>query len=265
MKLKIAVAAAGLAGVFAGGAHAEGMEDVSFVARVGPVIGLYQNDSAINISVEQSSNPDQVPNGTFLGSFPSDDSWESAVGLQAGISAGMGNFYGDFAIEYLKVDSDAVDNRTDILLTAGYLFGDHWQGFAGYRMGMQGDSAFNDDLWDESGFFVGAGVGGLEVGALTLGLSGAYNFSKVDTGGGDLDYDGISVKLSGSLTSFPQHSLQLRFQTFDLEDVTAITSDVDGDGVADDGTEDGQPDLFRVNAELSESYLMLSYIYTFAF
>jgi hypothetical protein len=253
MKLKIAVAAGLLAGTFSVGAQAQ---DMSFVARVAPTVGLYQLDSSATFTLEQSSNPDEVPNGTSV-SGGSDDSWENAVGIQTGLSAAMGNFFGDIAIDYLKVDDDAVDNRTDILLTVGYLIGDHWQAFGGYRRGMQGDSAFNDDTFDESGFFVGGGIGGIAMGSFVVGASAAYNFSKVDAGADDLDYDGISLKVSGSLASMPQHSLQLRYQTFELEDVSET--------FADDFTGDGQLDTVRADIELSENFLTLSYVYSFGF
>ncbi|MEQ1439441.1 hypothetical protein AAG565_08760 [Fontimonas sp. SYSU GA230001] len=219
---------------------------MTFSARVGPTVGLYQVDSTAtvtNLSTGESATG------------RSDDAWESAFGLQAGFGGGMGNFFGDIAIEYLDVNSDAVDKRTDVLLTGGYLIGQHWSAFAGYRRGMQGDSAFNDDNFDESGFFVGAGIGGVEMGPVLFGASAAYNFSKVDNfvPGEKFDYQGISLKVSAAPKSMPQHSLQLRYQRFNGDG--SPNFDLDGDGVDD----------ININFDLTESYVQLTYAYAFVF
>jgi len=245
MKLAVA-AAAGLLCV-SGAAQAQ---DVVFSPRIGPTIGSYQNDSSFRIS---------DLSGTQSAVVESDDSWELAYGLQAGFSLAFSDFFGDVAIEYLAVDSDADLDRTDVLLTAGYLIGRHWSAFAGYRMGMQGDGAFDDETFKESGFFVGGGVGGIEAGPLLLGASLAYNFSQAEDfpfQGDEFDYQGVSLKGSLSLQSMPQHSLQLRFQRFTGDDQPGTPIDLDGDGLADATLDD---------IELTESYVQLTYVYAFAF
>lgn len=244
MKLAVA-AAAGLLCV-SGAAQAQ---DVVFSPRIGPTLGMYQIDSTLTISDASS--------GEVLASGRSDDSWELSYGLQTGFSLAYWDFFGDVAIEYLKVESDAVDQRTDVLLTLGYLIGRHWSAFAGYRRGMQGDSAFNDDNFSEAGGFLGAGVGGLEAGPLLLGASFAYNLSEVDDflPQGKFDYDGFSLKFSMSPASMPQHSLQLRYQRF-TGDESNKPVDLDGDGTAD---------VVIDNVELTESYVQATYSYAFAF
>lgn len=256
MRIALVAAAAGLLGV-AGTAHAEGM---NFVARVGPTLGMYQNDSSFTIVT--TATADGGVNGS--NTFSSDDSWELAYGLQAGFNASISNFFGDVAIEYLAVDSDADLDRTDVLLTAGYLIGQHWSAFAGYRMGMQGDGAFDDETFKETGFFLGGGVGGIEMGSLLFGSSLAYNLSKAEDfpfPGDEFDYGGLSLKLSLSPKSMPQHSLQLRYQRFtgdESPNTLVAVGDANGDGTND--TE------FRVrDVELTESYVQLTYSYAFAF
>ncbi|MEC9361582.1 MAG: hypothetical protein ACPHN2_03470 [Sinimarinibacterium flocculans] len=245
MKLKIAVAA-GLLAV----ANTAMAEEMYFSARVGPTLGMYQQDATFVIA--------DADTGDVIVEGQSDDSWETAYGAQVGASAAYGNFFGDIGIEFLAVDSDADLDRTDVLVSLGYLIGQHWSAFVGYRKGMQGDGFFDDDTFNESGFFLGAGIGGVEVGDFVVGSSLAYNFSEAKDfpfEGEEFDYEGISFKLSGSLKSMPQHSLQFRYQRFtgDSSDVQPV--DVDGDGVPDGN--------LRLDVDLTESYMQLTYLYSF--
>lgn len=245
MKLKIAMAAGLL--VAANAAYAE---EMYFSGRIGPTLGMYQQDATFSAS--------DADTGELILSGASDDSWETAYGIQTGVSAAYGNFFGDLGVEFLAVDSDADLDRTDVLVSLGYLIGQHWSAFVGYRKGMQGDGFFDDDTFNESGFFLGAGIGGMELGDFVVGSSLAYNFSEAQDfpfDGEEFDYGGISFKLSGSLKSMPQHSLQFRYQRFtgDSSDVQPV--DVDGDGVADGN--------LRLDVDLTESYMQLTYLYTF--
>lgn len=256
MRIALVAAAAGLLGI-ANAAQAEGM---TFSARVGPTLGMYQSDSSFTLT----ATPTAAGGAEGSETFNSDDSWENAYGAQLGFSAGMQNFFGDVAIEYLAVDSDADLDRTDILLTGGYLIGQHWSAFAGYRKGMQGSGAFDDETFNESGFFVGGGVGGVEMGPLLFGSSLAYNFSQAKDfpfDGDEFDYGGLSVKVSVSPKSMPQHSLQLRYQRFTGDErPNTLIAVVDND---EDGTDDTEIRLSDI--ELTESYVQLTYSYAFVF
>lgn len=257
--MKLALAAAGGLLVMSNVALASDPE-LLFSARVGPSIGLYAQDSAFQVRLFDTDGNEV---GTANPSFNGDD--ENSYGLQTGLSAAYGDFFVDLAIEYQMVDAsdDANLDRTDLLLSAGSLVGDHLSFFAGYRRGMQGDGAFNDDTFSESGLFVGAGVGGLSLGPVIVGTSVAYNLSEASDfpqDGSDFLYKGVSVKLSASLASMPAHSLQLRYQRFNGDGIANILAPVDDDG---NGVPEGFVQFDRV--ELTETYIQLSYLYSFGF
>ncbi|MDP9141670.1 MAG: hypothetical protein M3O62_12860 [Pseudomonadota bacterium] len=239
---------------------------LQFSARVGPSLGMYAQDSELGFRLFDA-NGDELEG--FSTEFNGDD--EPSYGIQTGFSSAYGDFFTDIAIEYQMVDTDtnAELDRTDILVSAGSLVGDHLSFFAGYRRGMQGDGAFNDDTFSESGLFVGAGVGGMSMGPIIVGSSVAYNLSEAKDfpqEGSSFLYKGISVKLSASLASLPAHSLQLRYQRFNGDDTVssalaeASTTPVDID---EDGVADGFFQLDRV--ELTETYIQLTYLYSFGF
>lgn len=234
-------------GLFAFSGLAQAADDVAFSVRIGPTLGVYQSDASLVVT--------DIASGQSF-AFESDDSFENAYGLQTGVSAAIGNFFGDVAVEYLAVDVDGELDRTDMLLTAGYLFGNNWSGYAGYRRGMQGDGPFNDDTFSETGFFVGVGFAGVEMAGVLIGTSLAYNFSEAEDfplEGKDFDYGGISLKFNGSLTSLPNHSLQLRYQRFNGDESNQA---FDSDG-------DGTNDLLINELELTETYIQLTYLYSF--
>jgi hypothetical protein len=260
MRIAVAVLATGLLGV-AGSSYAA---PVTFGARLGLTEGGYQNDSTYVFTELVSGNDQQF-------TVKSDNSWYFAYGLQTGFSAAWGDFFGDVAVEYYEVRNDARSiggnefalDRTDILATAGYLIGRHWSAFGGYRRGMQGEGAFDDETFSESGFFVGGGWGGFEIGPLTLGTSLAYNFSKAEDfpfPGDDFDYGGLSLKFSLSPSAAPQHSIQLRYQRFTGDDSPRRELLVDSDG---DGVDDFPIRIDDV--ELTESYVQATYSYAFYF
>jgi hypothetical protein len=238
-----------LAGIFAGSSGWAAAEESewAFSGRVGPTVGSYEGDVKLKISdLVNDTQEDFSVNGDQ----------ELAYGLQGGLTAGYGRFFGDLAVEYLRLDFQKNElDRTDVLVSLGSKVGTYGSLYVGYRSGMQGDGLFNDDTFKESGPFIGAGLGGIPAGALILGGSVAYNFSKVDdfpVDGQKLDYEGVSIKFSAALASMPQHSLQLRFQNFNGDD--SISEDLD-----DDGNDD-----LKVDFELEESYLQLYYIYSFS-
>ncbi|HEY1076628.1 MAG TPA: hypothetical protein VGE51_08050 [Fontimonas sp.] len=239
---------------------------LQFSARVGPSLGMYTQDSEFAFRLFDN-NGDELEG--FTTEFNGDT--ENSYGIQTGLSSAYGDFFTDLAIEYQMVDTDtdAKLDRTDILLSVGSLVGDHMSFFAGYRRGMQGDGAFNDDTFSESGLFVGTGVGGMSMGPIIAGASVAYNLSEAEDfpqRGSSFLYKGISVKLSASLASLPAHSLQLRYQRFtgddtvssELADASTTPVDIDEDGVAD-----GFFQLDRV--DLTETYIQLTYLYSFGF
>jgi hypothetical protein len=243
MRLAIA-AAAGILG-FANTAFADAM---LLSGRIGPTLGVYQQEFAFSLRDASTGEVLDLPECGGPCQASGDES-ELAYGLQTGLSALFGDFFLDAGIELLAVNSDADLDRTDLLFTAGYFIGQHWQAFAGYRMGMQGDGFFDDDTFSERGFFVGAGIGGMEVGDFMLGASLAYNFSEAQDfpqDGEKFDYGGLSFKLNGQLKSLPQHSLQLRVQRFTGDERTTeggVTLDIE---------------------DLTESYVQLTYLYSFS-
>lgn len=225
-------------------------QKVSWLGRVGPTVGFYAADFTVDFT-------DVASGTTTEQGFDGDQ--ETAYGLQAGLNASYGNWFGDLAVDYLRFEfEDDKVHRTDLVLTAGYRIGDNFSVFAGFRKSTQGDGVFNDDVFEEDGPLVGAGVGGIAAGALVLGASLAANFSELEFSdaeefdglGSDVDYDGLSLKLSAALKSRPNHSLQLRLQRYEGDD-SANVGDADG-GVT------------RIDIELEEKYVQLYYIYSFA-
>ncbi|WP_370305685.1 hypothetical protein [Sinimarinibacterium flocculans] len=247
MKLKIAAAA----GLVLGGMSAAQAAQPAYSFRLGLTEGGYQNDSFFT-----GNGSEQL-----IGSSSSDDSWFFSYGVQTGFSMALGDFFGDVALEYYAplVDSGSLD-RTDVLATLGYLIGANWSVFAGYRQGMQGDGLMDDETFEESGFYVGFGYGGMQMGPIIVGTSLAYNFSdaEIPDATDEFDYDGISLKVSISPKDAPQHSVQLRYQRFagDLA-FTPIPLGIDSN---EDGVED-----FLDGFDLTESYLQLTYAYSFYF
>lgn len=215
-----------------------------FGVRLGLTEGGYQSKSAITV------NGDSV--------VQSNDSWFFSYGVQTGLSVAIASFFGDLAVEYYspQVDNAELD-RTDVLATLGYLIDEHWSVFAGYRDGSQGDGPFDDNTFQESGWYLGAGFGGMDMGSLVFGTSLAYNLSNAEIPNaiGEFDYDGLSLKLSLSPKAAPQHSFQLRYQRFD-GDGSKLFEDIDGDGTVDNTT---------VGVDLTESYLQFTYAYAFYF
>lgn len=231
-------------------------EDLSFSARVGLAEGGYQNRSSVLLTELVTGTEQQVQS-------PEDKSWYFASGLQGGVTAVYGSAFADLALEYLNVfQSGTEKDRTDALLTLGYMLDNNWSVFAGYRRGMQGSGAFDDDTFSENGFFVGAGYGRMQLGAVILGTSVAYNFSKAKDfpqDGGDFDYRGVSVKFDLRPQAAPQHGVQLRYQRFSGDDRPGLVGAIDLDG-------DGAPDPVRADyVKLTESYVQVSYTYSFYF
>ncbi|MES0872792.1 hypothetical protein [Sinimarinibacterium thermocellulolyticum] len=245
MNLRVAVAV-----MLLGGATTASAETLNFGLRLGLTQGGYQNDSSFVVT-ELASGQDQQ----FV--VASNDSWFYSFGLQTGASVAVSNFFADLSVEYLDVQIDGGDfDRSDLLLTAGYLIGDHWSAFAGYRRGTQGDGVFDDKTFSESGFFVGAGYAGFELGPFMMGTSLAYNFSKAEDfpfPGDEFDYGGVSLKLAVNPKAAPQHTIQLRYQRFTGDD--SPRRELESDGIP-----------VRVETvELTESYVQLSYAYAFYF
>lgn len=240
----------------AGSAAAQG-SGLLFNGRIGPTVGMYELDVSKARLVDPTTGLLIIDPATGQPLFDAsqEGDQELAYGAQVGLTAGWGSFSADVAIDYLRLDLPEAIDRTDLLLTLGYLIGSHGSVFAGYRFGFQGDGFFNDDIFKETGPFIGAGIGGIEVGAVTLSSSLAWNFSQIEdfpVDGQETDYDGISLKLGGALKSHPQHVVQLRYQMFEGDDSSRL--DVNDDGVAD----------AILELDVEESYLQLFYLYNFA-
>ncbi len=115
--------------------------------------------------------------------------------------------------------SDTEFERTDVKLTVGYSIrsGLNYSPFIGTRIAYQGDGFFNDDFYSESGFFVGFGISGIEMGSkLRMSGSVSYNQTELDTGSSDVDADGYSVRLGLRSIGSPL-GYSLKYQTFDTD------------------------------------------------
>lgn len=232
--------------------------DLGYSGRVGAMAGGYNGELSIRVTETEGG-------ASQSGSLTAGDEWKAAYGIPLGFTMAIDDFFVDLGLELMQVEFDGDDlKRTDILLTSGYFIGDRWSLFVGFRKGMQGDGFFDSETFDEQGFFVGGGVGGIEAGPLLLNASLAYNLSKVDDypPGQELDYDGLSLKFSGSLAGAPQHSLELRYQRFSGDDALNFVGSC-GPGVLQNSSQTA--DSCRLDFELTESYLQLSYIYRFVF
>jgi hypothetical protein len=225
-------------------------ESMNFSFRLGLTQGGYQNDSSFTVTELASGQNEQ-----FV--FPSNDSWFYSLGWQAGVSVAVSNVFADLSVEYLDVQIDGGNfDRSDLLFTTGYLIGDHWSAFVGYRQGSQGDGMFDDDTFKESGFFVGLGYAGMEVGPFMMGTSIAYNFSEAEDfpfEGDKFDYGGVSLKVALNPKAAPQHTVQFRYQRFTGDDSPRRELDFEGTAVRVD------------RVELTESYLQIGYSYAFYF
>ncbi|HUP91478.1 MAG TPA: hypothetical protein VM074_04460 [Solimonas sp.] len=237
MKRMMAVAALGLFAI-APATYAEG----TAAFRIGPTIGSYKIDLT---ATQFPSGGGQVPQPGFSGDN------QFSYGLTSGFQYAYAGLFADLGLELLQInesDSNSNDDfkRTDMLLSAGYRFADHYSVYGGYRWGQQSqDKFFDDEFLKDSGPLVGAAINFPVGNAATFGASLAYCFNKVDgdsiNSSEDLDYGGISARLS--LTFAGAHSLQLRYQRF-----SGDISFPDGGGG-------------RVDVNLQEQYLNLYYVY----
>lgn len=153
----------------------------------------------------------------------SDDSSMFGV-LLGGVLAGD-RVFGDVTIEYAQLNNDSFD-RTDMLFTTGLYLGKIWTASVGYRRGMFGDGAFNDDIYLESGPFFGVSVNFHSGQAVTLNAAMAYNKLDLEVQGqsfDDLDLGGISLKLQAGFVGTP-HAIFVRTQRF--------KGDVEGTAIA---------------------------------
>ena len=134
--------------------------------------------------------------------------------------------------------------KTDSKVTAGLVIpvGDlSVTPFAGARLSWQGNGMFSDDLYKETGFFVGAGLSGISVGGdVKMSISAAYNATELEDGiiSGKVDADGYSAKLSFRKKG-SAHGYSLKYQTFET-------------------------DRDNTGADLKEGYLMASLTWYFA-
>lgn len=171
------------------------------------------------------------------GSIIAADTGFSAIFVQANGGAVLS----DIELEYMDIDVSGSGggsfNRTDLKLTTGYQFPSRITPIVGYRFAAQGDGFFNDDNYQETGFFVGVGYSGIKLGDFgSLGGSLAYNATELEfPDGSKLDADGGSARVSVSLNEIPL-SIGLRYQTFDISESTF---------------------------NFDESYFLLSFTYTF--
>lgn len=181
------------------------------VGRVGALAGVYDFDfefSAGGLSANESSS-------------------ELSVGLLTGYTVAWETFFADLALEYQTVDGDdtADFDRTDILLSVGAFLPADFSASIGYRFGYQGDGAFDDDFYNETGPFVGIGFPSFGVGGdWTVSTSAAVNFTELEfPNNATADFFGISGRAAISKPGMP-HSFGLRLQQFsDDEDGFDLT------------------------------------------
>lgn len=131
--------------------------------------------------------------------------------------------FADLGIEYSDI-SDANSARadfvrTDVAATVGARLFDIVAPFVGYRLAWQDpNKAFDDDIWQEHGWYLGAAAGSFALGPrLNLGASAAYNWNRVAPDAAlflkPFNYRGYSAKLRLGLSGTP-HALELRYQEF---------------------------------------------------
>jgi hypothetical protein len=238
--------------------------DMGQGARFGAALGRYSGEASTR-PFDAGGNPFAIPCPIPDGPPATECSAKgvsATYGGELGYTLNLADFYADVGLNLLRTKSGG-DNlwRTDLLFTVGYYITDNWSAFAGFRRGWQGDGVFNDDVFEETGPYVGFGYGGIPLGGWgTLNMSAAYNFDEVKNfpiDGEDLDYPGISLKFGMNFRNTP-HSLQLRLQRFSGDDSVALI-DADPQNEIPDGTT-----LGRFEYDLEETWAVLSYVYTLA-
>jgi len=197
-------------------------------AAVDGKFSVHGNASYGNFKVEE--------NGVSETTHP----WSAGLGVGLGISRA----FIDLNLEYfdLRTKFPFKDNikRTDLALTAGARILDWLSAFGGVRRAWEGSKIFNNDIWDEYGFYLGPGIGPFPLGdALRLSMSAAYNFNRItDPVSGDyIAYNGISGKLRLGLAR-TGHAVELRYQRFKTNPNNAFALDN------------------------TNTYLLLGYVYT---
>ena len=182
--------------VFAGAASGQ----MAGIGRVGVLGGVY--DSELDV-------PGVVNEG----------STEPTFGVLAGYTVAFESFFADIGLEYQTItgdgDNSADFDRTDVLVSVGAFLPRDFNASVGYRFGYQGDGAFDDGFYEETGPFVGVGFPSFGLGSnWTVSTSAAVNFTELDLGGGaKADFIGFSGRAAMSMKGSP-HSFGLRIQRF---------------------------------------------------
>lgn len=191
--------------VFAGSVSAQ----MAGIGRVGALGGVYDSEF-------------EAPG------VGSSDATEPTFGILAGYTVAWESFFADIGLEYQTITggSDSADfDRTDVLLSVGAFLPNDFNASVGYRFGFQGDGAFDDDFYEETGPFVGVGFPSFTLGSdWGVNTSAAVNFTEIDLGGGaKADFLGFSGRAALSRKGSP-HTFGLRVQRFsDDEDDFDLT------------------------------------------
>lgn len=200
----------------------------SWLARTSASYGLY------SINVEQGP----------LVSDGDGTAWAIDVGGVLGFALGEDNaatLVFDVDLEAMSVDADTDNNfvvqsdgtlvsgnsssntefeRTDFKFTVGTSFdvGFSLTPFVGYRYAWQGDGYFNDDLYIETGYFLGVALGRLTwIEGFEISLSGSYNDTTLDNESGpDTDATGLSARIAIKPEKSPL-GFSLKYQNFDYD------------------------------------------------
>ncbi len=212
---------------------------VMALPQVAQAEGFWQARGSLSLGLYNYEEP--------MSSFESDgDLLAGDLGGTVGLPIGQDStLIVDVELELIQAKPDDFPDfdRTDLKVIFGLPLdvGLTLSPFAGIRIAQQGDGFFNDDLYSETGFVLGAGLSGIKLGESQLAFSIAYNDSTYDwspEGRGDQDASGYSLKASYRLANSPL-AFSIKYQYFDAPSQ-------------------------GVNAEFNEDYLLGSATWYFA-
>lgn len=215
--------------VFAGVASGQ----MAGIGRVGVLGGLYDLDVTASNGGGSSSG-----GGT-----------DYSYGVLSGYTVAWESFFADAAFEYQAVPGNDDINefdRTDVLFSVGAFLPRDFTASAGYRFGWQGDGFFDDEVWTETGPFVGLGFPSFVVATdWTVSTSVAVNFTELEFPNNQTaDFFGLSGRAGVSRKGSP-HSFGLRVQQFTYDERL------------------NDPDLGAVDVDYEELYAHLFYQFSF--
>jgi hypothetical protein len=124
-------------------------------------------------------------------------------------------------MEYSDIDTFSV---TEAMFRLNTALTRYFSVIVGYRVALQGDGFGSDDVYQESGYLAGLGVGPVELPWQALGrrfalsAAAAYNGSEIDLPSGrSPDADGVAASVKLSVAGSPW-ALAVRYRRFEFDD-----------------------------------------------